>query len=248
MKRLLTGLAILSLSLLLSIPTFAANKSAQFRLKFHPLISTDASVRELLEKINTYSIIATLPKKTRVSKNTTYSGRFLVPADFLAEDGALLSWSVNLDLGKKAGQFNVIGDIQTTMYYNVSNSGGRLHTYYNVIGDPEGHNGANVITVDNLGSYYAITFKNMKAKSVWNNWVDGADGEPLDTKTKYYASPAIYVTGYMPITVKGRIYLDQIKVKTGSTQTITFDKKDYKELWGESDERDLSVKVVATPQ
>lgn len=248
MKRLLTSLAILSVILLLSVPTFAANKAAGLRVKFRPIDVNFVGARELLEQINTYSISATLPKKTKVTKSTTYSGRFLVSADFLAEDGALISWSVNLGLGKKAGQFNVIGDIQPMMYYNVANREGELHTYYNVVGDPEGHDGSKVISVKDLGGYYEITFKSMKSKTVWNNWVDGLDDQRIDTKTKYYATPTIYFTGFLPGTTTGRIYLDEIKVKTGTSQKVTFDKKDYKELWAESDERDLAVKVVSTPQ
>ncbi len=85
------------------------------------------------------------------------------------------------------------------------------------------------------GSYYILKIKDVPLKSVYMPFAPGSDSAPtaLITSKDYLLSPAVaFIPQLTNRSLKGNLYVDNLKLVTATkTQTITFNKKDYRGLY-----------------
>ena len=91
------------------------------------------------------------------------------------------------------------------------------------------------IRVERKGDYYLVHLKNVPFTGKYYKLIPKArqyEYLPMVTNKKYFLSPSVIFTSVAKTDWGGNIYVDNLKVTSGTrTQKITFDKKDYRDLY-----------------
>ena len=90
----------------------------------------------------------------------------------------------------------------------------------------------NFATFKKSGKYYVITVKNMPYESVYHDSNGKSAKLSSLSGSKFYINQIVSFTGLCSKTKKAALYVDNLSLKAGTTQKITFDKKDYRYTWG----------------
>ena len=86
-------------------------------------------------------------------------------------------------------------------------------------------------SIEKKGGYYILTLNKMPFSSKYYNVK--MKEKPILTNRTYVLSPSVLLISETAKEWKGNLYADDLKVKSAKkTQTITFNKKDYKALYG----------------
>ena len=86
----------------------------------------------------------------------------------------------------------------------------------------------NYLSVKTTGNYYIVNLKNVPV----TDYYGVTKNTPMDTKTTFILSPSILVLSSTKGDWKGNLYIDNLKLTSASkTQTVTFNKKDYRSLY-----------------
>ena len=86
----------------------------------------------------------------------------------------------------------------------------------------------NYLSVKESGNYYVVKLKNVPVTDYYGL----KENSPMDTKTTFILSPSILVLSNTKGNWKGNLYIDNLKLTSASkTQTVTFNKKDYRCLY-----------------
>jgi hypothetical protein len=80
-----------------------------------------------------------------------------------------------------------------------------------------------------VGSYYVLTFKNLRSMTTYTKYDATKDqsGLPIVTNKAFYPMLTVIMHGDFPKTVSGTIYIDQVQVTGAKTLSATFDKKNW---------------------
>lgn len=91
------------------------------------------------------------------------------------------------------------------------------------------------LSVTKKGKYYLFRMKNVPFTGKYYKFLPKKNDYsyvPIATKKTYFLSPSVLLTSDAKKAWSGNIYVDNLKVTSGTrTQTITFNKKDYKDLY-----------------
>lgn len=88
-------------------------------------------------------------------------------------------------------------------------------------------------TYKKSGKYYVVTIKNMTYQSkMWNSKGKQVKVSSLAGKSKYYMAQCVNITGLCAKSKNVNLYVDNLTLNGNTTQKVTFDKKDYRDVLG----------------
>lgn len=244
-KRSLVVLArVLVLTLLIGI--FAAVPSAEASAATNKALRTKVAFDGQKEsdeawENNSYTLTAAYKNTTKLKKNMKASETVYVPVAALKKNGDTVHMDTFVAVSNaKSGEW--VGDVRSNYTVMLIKEGKKVRLgLWNIAKSKEEKIGK-YATVKKSGKYYVVTIKNLPLMN--KMYVAEEQIKAINTKTKYDTALSVNVTGTCSKT-SGYVYADDLKLQAAKTQTITFDKKDYKWLAGWHKDKELKVKVVS---
>lgn len=222
----------------------ASNKGLSMKVTFNGKTYANTEITDKDWQNNTYTMYATYKKTTKVQSGMKTTQTVYIPTAAFKKNGDEVNISTFLAVNDKKGNF--VGDIWGCYAVILRKVNGKVKcVLYNNATEKE-QSAKNMVTMKKSGKYYVVTIKNMNYQS--KMWDDNGKSKKVATyKKTSYVSHAIYITGLCNKTKNAVVYGDNFSLKNGkSTQKISFDKKDYSDIWGWCSKTEKECKVSVT--
>ncbi len=212
----------------------AANKALSMKVSFNGKTSSDEVTDDDWNN-NSYMMYAAYKKNVKVQKGMKASQTIYFPASVLKKDGDCINFSIFLNIDNTNGK--VVGCLWGADAFTICRENGKVKLKrFNTIKGKEQKVG-NLATLKKSGQYYVVSIKNLTFQS--KIWPDS--GKPVKVakyNKKCNVAQAVSFTGLCRKTNSAVVYLDNLSLKSDSTYKISFDKKDYKDVWGWSQRKE----------
>ena len=243
-RRTAVCLAVTLLMLLAMVSTVsAADKSLKLRnAHFNKAEGSSYSVRGA-------ELCAGFLKNDKLKKSgMKFSADVYIPVSALKKnggqitlDGCLYLQKTNLGTdAKKDGRIEdwkgLIGFAETRYNFYISlKKNGKFELKKHEWDTDKITDAGKYLSVTKKGKYYLIRMINVPFTGKYYKYLPKKDDYsyvPMVTQKTYFLSPSVILTSDAKKAWSGNIYVDNLKVTSGTkTQKITFNKKDYKDLY-----------------
>ncbi len=178
--------------------------------------------------------IAVYKKTSKLTRNMKFSGKVYVPSKALAAAGDSVIIEPVLIFSQAEDHNHVLGNVMPTktLILKALEKGKIQLKQRNPDTGKESAVGS-LATVKKTGSYYMVTFKNIPlAKKYIDVEAEGEDPKKINTSRKYSVGVMLNLHSTAKKKWSAAVCVDDVKLAAGITQTITFDKMDYKDIGG----------------
>ncbi len=212
----------------------AANKALSMKVNFNGKTYRE-EVTDDDWNDNSYTMYATYKKNVKIQKGMKVSQTAYVPVSLLKKNGDQVNLCVYLDLETTKGKY--VGSIWGAYSFSIRKEDkGIVLTRWNNAKEREEKAGK-LASFKKSGKYYVVQIKNLTFEP--NIWTENATAIKVAKYNKTCrVSQALNVVGLCAKSKNAAVYTDNLSIKSNSTQKISFDKKDYKDVWGWSAKKD----------
>lgn len=148
-----------------------------------------------------------------------------LPVSLFKEKGDEVCLSTYLDIKTTKGK--EIGKLWGVEAYTVRKGNKNVELFKNGTDGKE----KKIKTVKKSGSYYKVTINNQSYQDII--WSDAGKGTKVGKYNKNsVVSQGFYMTGLCTKNKNVKVFVDDLSLKSDATYKITFDKKDYRNIWG----------------
>ena len=192
---------------------------------------------------------AVYKKISKLTKSMSVSGKVYVPSKALGAEGDCVIIEPVLEFSQASDHHHVLGNVMSTKTLILNAEGGKVQLKQRNPDTGKESSVGSYGSLKKMGSYYEVTFSNIPLAKKYNDVeVEGEKPKNINTSKKY----AVRVTLNLHSTAKKKwsaaVYVDDVKLKAGITQTITFDRMDYTDIGGFAwDGTKVSAAVKALP-
>lgn len=181
---------------------------------------------------NTYVLNTQYKKADKLKNGMKSSMTVYIPTATLKKDGDCVHISTFVALYEtKKGEWR--GDINGQYTVMLRKNGKKIElAKWNETKQKEEKIGK-LATYKKSGKYYVVTINNMTYQSkMWNSKGKQVKVSSLSGKSKYYMAQCVNITGLCAKSKNVNLYVDNLTLNGNTTQKVTFDKKDYIDIWG----------------
>lgn len=202
-----------------------SNKALSMKVSFNGETHAKGTVSDETWSTNTYMLSAAYKKDVKVQKGMKSTQTLYLPASLFKKKGDEVCLSLYLDIKTTKGK--EVGKLWGMESYTVRKGSKNVELYKNGTDGKE----KKVQTVKKSGKYYKVTIKNQSYQSyIWSDAGKGTKVAKYNKKAQ--VAQGFYITGLCTKSKNVTVYADDLSLKSDATYKITFDKKDYRNLWG----------------
>ena len=248
-KRFYLFLTAALAALFLTIPAFAASKSAQisFGLKAGKASDKikDSESEEYWSLRQGEMTVTPKKKRTKMTSNMTFSFRALIPASLFRSNGDAIRLNTYLYADSNGKTYSAVSRDFLLMERDKKGTVELSKVNINWQKSKPGK----IASLEKKGKYYILTVSNLPVEKKWVDCDDDSNRIAIDTGKTFNVSIGVqYMVNFRKKT-NVKILVDELSLKAKKKLAATFDKKDYSGITIQRyNNKTIKAKVVKNPR